>query len=137
MHATDAAFIRFNSNITYNQYIQYSSVTGSTAQTHYLNGTTYSPAVGNTLYKSGGSTYRTSETISSVSSASYTSGIYFTDMIAVPGAIAGGGDSGGIAYRLVSGNSAGILGIVKAVNNDVTFFIKASNINSILGLTSY
>jgi hypothetical protein len=58
-------------------------------------------------------------------------------MIAVPGAIAGGGDSGGIAYRLVSGNSAGILGIVKAISNDVTLFIKASNINSILGLTSY
>ena len=100
--------------------------------------TTVNPAVGDILYKSGGSSFRTSATISSVNSAGYISGVYFSDLIAVPGSIAGGGDSGGIAYKLLYGsNMAGILGIVKGGDDDVTLFIKASNINNILGIGSY
>lgn len=132
----DAAFIQLDSGNYASQYVKYSNSTGSTTSTHFVT-TSTTASVGNLLYKSGYATYRTSGTISSVNTAGYIGIHYFSSMIAVPEAIATYGDSGGISYKIISGNTGAALGIVEAGDNDITLFMKAPDINTYLSLSTY
>ena len=136
--SVDASFIKFKSNMVPDVYVYYTNSTGSTTQTVYLNSFVYSPVSGETIYKSGRSSYLSSGVVSSTSTSSYLTGAgYLTDMFAVPECIGFFGDSGAITYRLATAYSGRSLGLCEGGDNDITFFIKATNITAYLVATPY
>lgn len=94
------------------------------------------PAVGTTLFKDGRTTDLTFAAVDSVSASNWpsTDGVTIRDLLRVDEEIAEGGDSGGIAFTLGSGNYASIAGITQSVGSGKTYFVKHFNIVDALDL---
>ncbi len=139
----DVAFVEPNSNYVVSNAIYYTSSSGNTQQGTVLDGTYTVPAAGNRLYKSGATTYLTSEIIASIYASDYftqpTGEVYYQyNLIRVDANIVDSGDSGGVAYVLNSSpNSGKVIGIVTAKKSTASFFTHAINISTYLGANPY
>ena len=147
--SVDAAFIKVTNGDAYlTQTVQYSSnsLNGSTGgtvtQSATLNGTYYSPAVGTVFYKSGGTTKLTKGTVVSTSGSGYCNGLYFSNLIVSNGSLETpqmiqAGDSGGVAFVIVSGTTARSVGIALGYSTWDYYFLKAEPILSMLNVNMY
>lgn len=67
----------------------------------------------------------------------YDNNVYYYDMIQTNSRIESGGDSGGVCFKISSGTSAKVVGIVRGYAYGKSVFVKAANILSGLGVTIY
>ena len=147
--SVDAAFIRVtNGNAYLTQTVQYSSnsLNGSTGGTVYqpatLNGTYYTPAVGTVFYKSGGATKLTKGSVVSTNESGYCNGIYFSSLILSNGSLetpqmVQAGDSGGVAFSMISGTTARCVGIALGYSTWNYYFLKPGPILTALNIIMY
>ncbi len=136
----DAAFIRItNTNYTNSNLIYYtSSQPGVTRPGSTLDGTLDIASVGDTIYKSGAASYLSIGTVASINAAYTINDVPFEDLIQSTEDMADVGDSGAVTYTTYNLQmSAKAVGLVMAGNEDLTVFVKASNIKSIFGPEPY
>lgn len=136
----DASFISINNaGVTSSNAIYYtSSQPGVTKPGIVLDGTQTTVAKNSLIYKSGQTTYLTQGRVFNTSVSGYNSDIYFYDMIQADRAMTDSGDSGGVTYICDGDTIYGkAVGIVGGKINNLSVFIKASNIRSVFGPDAY
>ncbi len=131
----DASFVKLKANNTCDNAVMY------TSPNLYLFGSLGNYAVGNILYKSGGTTHISSGTIQSIHFSDYitfnNTTYYFIELISASGSFVSPGDSGGVAYVKHTSTTGYVIGITTAKAPTYSLFSKASYINATLSLSSY
>lgn len=136
----DASFISINNaGVTSSNAIYYtSSQPGVTKPGIVLDGTQTTVAKNSLIYKSGQTTYLTQGRVFNTSASGYRENIYFYDLIQADRDMTDNGDSGGVTYICDGNTTYGkSVGIVKGKLNNLSIFIKASNIRSDFGPDAY
>lgn len=126
----DASFVE----ITHSSYTPSNVITGTS---NVLSTVTSQPGVGTIINKVGTSSGHTSGRILSTNLSKTIDGINHTNLTSAD-FYATGGDSGGIVYSYISStNTRYTLGIILGGNGTETYFSKADEINSALGISRY
>lgn len=136
----DASFINITSTgFTSSNAVYYTSPRPDiTRPGTILDGTQSTVRKNTKIYKSGQTTYLTGGRVFQVSMSGYFNQTYFTDMFQADVAMTEAGDSGAVTYVCDGTTIYGkAVGIVKGIYNNLSVFIKASNIRDNFGPVAY
>ena len=133
----DSSFVQLSGNYQGDNSVYYTDAFGGTSNGITLSSYYSTVAVGDTVYKSGRSTYLTSGEVYSTGFNGTINGLNMIDLFMVFEQIAQPGDSGGIAFVTTNGSSGRAVGIVEGGNSLITLFQKLPPTFLYLGVRMY